>query len=193
MPTPSDCSATVECTASPPPSVNSPSRSGFVNIYHSMLVRIVRRRLRRPQREFGDTDDFTQAIWKSLLEQFDDLLSLHLTQRVGAYLDRVAFNKMNTAMRRGLATCRDVRRKESIDDHAEEVASKLPSPYEAAVGNELVESVCEPLQTRERTIVHCRLDGLSVEEIAESLSISRRTVARVLNRINKRRPPNAER
>jgi RNA polymerase sigma-70 factor (ECF subfamily) len=67
-----------------------------------------------------------------------------------------------------------------------EYLAREPSPVEAAVLAELVESLLSGLEERDRVIVSLRLQSYSSREIATQLGRSQRTIHRVLDRVKRR-------
>lgn len=61
-----------------------------------------------------------------------------------------------------------------------DVAGREPDPDEAAALSELVQQLLTSFQPRQQEMISLRMQGYEVEEIAERVQSSRRTVARVI-------------
>jgi RNA polymerase sigma factor (sigma-70 family) len=83
------------------------------------------------------------------------------------------------------AGMRDLRR-EAADDAVPEdwdALTRDPAPEEAAMLSETVEQLLRGLEERERDMVRLSLQGLAVAEISVQVGRTRRTVQRVLKRV----------
>jgi RNA polymerase sigma-70 factor (ECF subfamily) len=67
-----------------------------------------------------------------------------------------------------------------------EAAARVPTPEAAAMLGELVEQLTAGLDDLQQQMVHMRLQGYELEEIADHVSRSERTVRRVLDRVKQR-------
>jgi RNA polymerase sigma-70 factor (ECF subfamily) len=63
---------------------------------------------------------------------------------------------------------------------------QAPTPIEGAILAETVETLLAGLETTDRTIVECALQGDTCAEISARVGLSERTVRRVLERIKRR-------
>jgi RNA polymerase sigma-70 factor (ECF subfamily) len=73
-----------------------------------------------------------------------------------------------------------------LSDGDYEAAARVPTPEAAAMLGELVEQLTAGLDDVQQQMVHMRLQGYELEEIADHVSRSERTVRRVLDRVKQR-------
>ena len=109
---------------------------------------------------------------------------------LGARDSTTAFNQLNDSIDAIIASpIDDFFRSDLIGEFAVRTLdisgnSPLPTNYdEAAALIELVEEVVAPLDERGRTIVRLRLQDYSIEEIAQQVDRTERTVRRILDRV----------
>jgi len=156
--------------------------------YSPCIMRVVRRHLTRSLRRVSDTQDFVQAVWKTIFEHADRLAQFDSPDRLGAYLAQVAANKVVSASRAQGAQKRDDRRCESLGEPlADSLVSPDPSPSQHVMGRELYAEITGGLGTAHREIVDLRIDGNTCDQIAAQLGIHERTVRRVLDRLAEQR------
>jgi len=154
--------------------------------YRPSLMRVVRRHLTRSVRRVADSEDFAQAVWKSILENADRLPKLETPDALGAYLAAVATNKIASAARAQKALKRDVARCESLENQPTPLVSSDPSPSQQAVAHEHYVQLTDGLKTEYRRVVDLRLAGHTIDAIAEELGLNERTIRRVLDRLARR-------
>jgi RNA polymerase sigma factor (sigma-70 family) len=155
--------------------------------YRPSLMRVVRRHLTRSVRRVADSEDFAQAVWKSIIEQADQLPRLDTPEALGAYLAAMATNKIASAARAQKALKRDAARCESLDMLRQApLASSDPSPSQQAVAQEHYARLTSGLGDAHRRIVDLRLAGHTMDDIAGQLGLNERTVRRVLDRLARR-------
>lgn len=155
--------------------------------YRPSLMRVVRRHLTRSVRRIADSEDFAQAVWKSMIEHADQLPRLETPEALGAYLAAVATNKIASAARAQRTLKRDTARCQSLEALQEmPLTSCDPSPSQEAVAHEQYEQLTSGLRFEHRRVVELRLTGHTIDEIAEQLGLNERTVRRVLDRLARR-------
>jgi RNA polymerase sigma factor (sigma-70 family) len=104
----------------------------------------------------------------------------------------MTLHKCGHRLERFLAARRDVRREVAPSPGPDESGPALeaiardPTPSEAAVLAELVEQLHRELGARDRHILMLSLQGHGVEEVAEQVGCTQRTVYRVLGWIRER-------
>jgi RNA polymerase sigma factor (sigma-70 family) len=152
--------------------------------YFLRMVALLRRRLPGPLRPRVDADDLAQSAWGSFLGGLQrGKLDLEGRDSLWPLLAVIAVRKLQDQMARATAQCRDVGRETAL---APERAgpSAEPSPAEALAVEETVQMLQQRLgDETQQEILRLRLDGLSVEEIAERVQLSGRTVKRVLHKV----------
>lgn len=158
--------------------------------YIHRLVGLARGMLSKRVQHKVDPEDVLQSVYRSFFHRqqkgqftfksWDDLWSLL------AQITRRKCIKQHRAYR---GPMRDVNREMPLakSDGNSEIEVPLysdePTPDEAAALIELMEAVVEPLDERGRTIVRLRLQDYTVQEIAQQVDRTERTVRRILDRV----------
>ncbi len=151
-----------------------------------MMVRV---RLPRVLRSEFDSLDFVQAVWQSVLIQFDeDPAPFADPGRMRNYLAAVARNKVLEQYRRKTRTKKyAVDREESLYvrrgkyDEPREIIGTDPSPSQEAQAVDCWDQLIEGSAPRDAEIIAFRRDGLTFQEIADRLGLHERTVRRVVD------------
>jgi RNA polymerase sigma factor (sigma-70 family) len=160
----------------------------LIDLYADALRRAVRRALDERLRPQFDSLDFVQMVWKSFFRV------RHLTARfnspgaLGAYLVKMARNKVGMEFRRRLMTEKyNVNRERSLD--AEKALGVLdirdpgPAPIEVAIAHERWDGLLRSQPARYRQIIALKLQGHTCREIGRSLHLAECTVRRFLNKL----------
>jgi RNA polymerase sigma factor (sigma-70 family) len=159
----------------------------LVSQYGGQLCRAVRRRLNPRLRSKFDTGDFVQAVWASFFFDREQLGRFERSVDFVAFLTKMAQNKVVDECRRRLQTQKmNLHRERSISADASEeivVRSREPAPSQVAIRNEQWERMMSGLPMHYRQILELRAGGETLEEIADRLGISERTVRRVLAKL----------
>lgn len=160
----------------------------LVDEYLPHVLRVVRRNLHRKLRAKFDSMDFVQAVWASVLGCREQLADIHSEEAWAAFLAAVARNKVIEEFRRRLGTEKyNVERELSISDSrfgvAPQLASREPSPSQAAMASERFEQLTAGLSEQQREIVRLRMQGETCQAVADQLGINERTVRRLLKRL----------
>lgn len=136
---------------------------------HAYLVRQLRNR--------HDAQDLAQEAYLRYLQ----LPSAGVVRNPAAYLFRIAFNLMTEwrlRQDRSVVSCDS----ELMEQHAG-AAAPATEPVEQLMSQERLEKVLEQIPlTYRRVLLMSKCDGLSHEEIAQSLQVSADTVVRYLGR-----------
>ncbi|MFO0909339.1 MAG: sigma-70 family RNA polymerase sigma factor [Isosphaeraceae bacterium] len=158
--------------------------------YEAEVRLVVRRQLPRLLRSRFDSLDFLQSVWGSFFRRvrngpsdFED--SRHLV----AFLARAAKNKVIDEYRRAASRKQDMSREEPLwvdGTRPKDVPSDVDSPSEVAQANEAFGRLRDLLPEERRTILELKAQGLSSREIGDRLSISERTVQRVLEDLRRK-------
>lgn len=160
--------------------------------YGHHVIRAVRRKLHKSLRSRFDSDDFTQAVWKSFFESRDRFaIAITRPDELVAFLISVANNKVADGRRRFMNTAaHDVKREEPPDGNREalmeQLPSRLPTPSETAVGNELWDRFQADLPIHYQQVVRMRSEGATFVEIAAAVGMDESAVRRILNRLRER-------
>lgn len=156
--------------------------------YGEHVIRAVRKRLHKSLRARFDSQDFTQAVWASFFESRDRLSRWDRPEDLVALLVQIANHKVADGCRHHLKVALDSPLREEprfvgCDDEWEKIAGKLPTPSEAAVGNELQDQLRELLPSHYRRMVALKSEGATLDEIAADLHVDKGTVHRILGRL----------
>ena len=150
---------------------DQPSEAGQVEYpaaLHTYLMRQLRNR--------HDAQDLAQEAYLRYLQ----LPNAGVVRNPAAYLFRIAFNLMSEwrlRQDRSVVSCDS----QLLEQHAG--IAPTPGPVEQLLSRERLEKVLEqvPLKYR-RVLIMSKCDGLSNEQIAQSLNVTAETVVRYLGR-----------
>jgi RNA polymerase sigma factor (sigma-70 family) len=161
--------------------------------YGQHVLRVIRRRLRQPLRTRFDSSDFAQAVWTSFFADAVRACHFDSPQALVAYLEQMAYYKVNEAYRRGiLAAKRDGTRERSLDEPPPSedggppkayLAAACPTPSQEAVAQERWEHLMRGQPAAVRRILTLRREGHTYEEIAQILQTTPKTVQRLIRRL----------
>lgn len=169
------------------------SEPGFerelVDRYSRRLMELARRQLPPKVQQRVDPEDVVQSVYRSLFRRLsDNEFEFSETHDVWRLLAAMTYRKANMAARFHLQQRWDVRREMPLieADTAQAgpvVADVAPGPDDVATLFDFWENVLAQLQSYQRDVVALRLEGDSVEEIAQRIQRSQSTVFRVLARV----------
>ena len=161
----------------------------LVETYGPHILRAVRRMVDPRLRGKLDSQDFVQAVWASVFARPQKLLAMRQPKELIAYLAAITRNNVIEEGQRQIhVKRRDVSRERSLNDsavakNAMRQRSRQPSPSDIAIARERWERLAENLPPHYQRIIELRLHGHTFESIAEELSLSERTVRRVLRQV----------
>jgi RNA polymerase sigma factor (sigma-70 family) len=153
--------------------------------YGPHLVRVIRRRLSQRLRTEFDSDDFVQSVWASFFAVPLEGYHFDTPKALMAFLTDIATNKVADAARERLQTKkRDLNRLHSLDGSAAipagAVADHTPTPSQVVVAEDEWYRMLRSQPPYHRVILILLRQGHTHEEVAQQLSISTRTVRRVV-------------
>jgi RNA polymerase sigma factor (sigma-70 family) len=153
--------------------------------YAERLLALARSRLSAKLSRHIDPEDVVQSACRSFFVGARD--GRYVLKRSGdlwRLLVAITVHKLQHQLERRTAGKRALARESSQDDGRNrtmaETVAREPTPAEATALADMVENLLRPLEPLERQIVTLRLDGYSLEEIAQQIRRSERTVRRVL-------------
>jgi len=160
----------------------------LVELYGPHIRAVVRRMLDRRMRAVCDSEDFTQAVWASLIRVQDRLTEIDEPRRFVGLLAALARNKVVDEVRRRKGTQKnDVRRERSLDDSRFNATSALaaaqPTPSQLLMADERMHQLLAGRPEMHQRVLELRAEGRSFTEIADILGINERTARRVVKRI----------
>jgi RNA polymerase sigma-70 factor (ECF subfamily) len=137
-----------------------------------------------------DPEDVVQSVYKSFLLRYKDLpLDDESAGGLWSLLTLITLRKCADRVRYYRAECRDVSREATPQADAvepwREAVGREPTPEEAAVLAETVESLLRDLTSQERPVVELSLQGYSTQEIGERLGRAERSVRRLRERVRR--------
>lgn len=173
---------------------SEPAAQQLVEEYLPHVLQVVRRSLNRKLRTKFDSMDFAQAVWASVLGCREQLAQIESGEAWAKFLATIARNKVIDEIRRRMETEKyQVDRECSMSDLvsaardgrtiAQQMASREPSPSQAAIANERFEQLTAGLSEQQREIVRLKMEGETCQAVADRLGINERTVRRLLKRL----------
>jgi len=157
--------------------------------YVHRLVALARSRISTRLSRRVDAEDVVQSVYRSFFAHAQN--GRFIFERSGdlwRLLSSITINKVLRQVQVHRRQKRDINRETQLVDSTGEaaqveVAGEEPSPAEALIIIEELESVMADLSERHRAVLEQRLQGGSVGEIASRVNCSERTVRRVLERV----------
>jgi RNA polymerase sigma factor (sigma-70 family) len=154
--------------------------------YAERLTRLARSRLSRKLLGRVDAEDVVQSAHRSFfLLARDGDVALRQSGDLWRLLVRITLRKVYRSARRHRADCRSIDREQSWPDDSESadeagLLAREPAPADAAALLDELRSLLAPLGPVQRRIVEMRLQGHEIDEIADAVARSARTVRRTL-------------
>ncbi|OYV86550.1 MAG: hypothetical protein B7Z73_11560 [Planctomycetia bacterium 21-64-5] len=163
------------------------------NRFSRRLVMLASSRLDRLVRGRVDPEDVVQSAYRSFFARLaDGQFSLDEWGEVWGLLVRITLRKCGHKLEHARAARRDAAREVAFSGSADDSGdgwqpiARNPTPVEALMLAETVESLLAGFDEREQEIVGLRLQGHTEREISESVGRGERTVRRVLERLRHR-------
>lgn len=159
--------------------------------YGRHVLRAVRHTLNARLRQLFDSQDLVQSVWKSIFENKDSLGTFESPEAMIAFLTTVARRKVAYKVRRYLGKTQktNMNRVTSLDQMEAPIAfadRRERAPDETAEWRDHWDNLVGGLSDRDQRILELRRDGLTNPEITDTLSVSERTIQRVINRASER-------
>ncbi|RPI88679.1 MAG: sigma-70 family RNA polymerase sigma factor [Planctomycetaceae bacterium] len=146
--------------------------------YAQRILGLVRNQMASHLRARHEPEDIVQSVFKSIFRGIQSgVYSAPGSGSLWSLISVVAVHKVRKTATRQAASRRDDRRTTSLDgvDDSQLLATHSPEMYELMI-REILESLADP----ERQVVVLRLQGFTVEEVSDRVSLSRRSVERLL-------------
>jgi RNA polymerase sigma-70 factor (ECF subfamily) len=148
----------------------------------------VRRRLNRQMRSKFDSQDFVQDMWASFFTNIAQISRFSTEEELIGFLIRIAGNKVADEYRKRFKTEKhDINRErylgEAFSSLTFEVVSPDPSPSAEAIANERWDQMLDRMPPVYKQILQLRRDGATMQEIADQIKVSERTVRRILKNL----------
>ncbi len=160
--------------------------------YARRLVALAQSRLSKKFSRRLDPEDVVQSVFKSFFVRVGDgQFEFSESGDLWSLLARITTNKLNRKIEHHTAAKRQVDKeqaanKDDLGGAAYEAISREPSPEDVLILEEEIEGLTGDMNAQQRQIVELRLQGYLLEEIAEEVMRSERTVRRILDRVKNR-------
>ena len=129
-----------------------------------------------------DAEDIVQSVFRTFFRRVSDgHYLIPEGEELWKLLLVIALNKVRMIAEHHRAAKRDVAQTRSMGEHEIEKATDATEILRLTIGDVLV-TLPEPHQQ----VVHARIDGYEIGEIAQRTSLSRRSVERILQSFRKR-------
>ena len=176
-------------SAAPTPPVPDPG--AIFERFSRRLIGLARGHLNARLQHKVEPEDVVQSVYKSFFLRYGDgALAAEGWDGLWGLLTTITLRKCADRARFHRAERRDLAREASPADGEggaswREAAGREPTPDQAAVLAETVESLLRPLDSDERTIVELSLQGCSTQEISEQTGRAERSVRRIRESVRK--------
>jgi RNA polymerase sigma factor (sigma-70 family) len=156
--------------------------------YGPHIQRVVRRKLLRQLRRQFDSVDFVQSVWKSFFTVPGEQYTFDSPEALIAFLARVAQNKVLETYQGQLRTQkRGGARTQSLAGlhrhRADELDPRQPTPSQIASADEQWQHLLAGMPPHHQRILVLLRHGYEVQEIAEQLGVSIKTVRRLRKKL----------
>ena len=158
--------------------------------YADRLIALARSRLSAKLARRVDPEDVVQSAYRSFFaDARDGRFELQRGGDLWRLLVRITLNKLSTQVRRHSRQKRSARQEvtfgseDSLLGISAGLLSHEPSPEEAVGLADHLEQIMRRLQPAQRRVLELRLQGHKLEETADQLQRSERTIRRVLEEI----------
>ena len=160
--------------------------------FSARLVSLARRRLGPRLSVKADPEDVLQSVLRTFYRRLSvGEVQLRDWAALSGFLTVLTIRKCQRQAERHLAGKRDVRR-EAAAEAVFEIPDREPTPAEAAVFADLLETLLNSLDEQDRKVVELFIAGEPANRIAERVGCSRRTVYRTVERLRERLEKSAE-
>jgi DNA-directed RNA polymerase specialized sigma24 family protein len=156
------------------------------------LITLARAHLEQTIRNKEDPEEVVQSVFRSFFRrQRAGQFTLDSWESLWGILTVITLRKCRNRAEYFHAACRDVQREVPLASTGEpasrwEAVAREPTPAEAAVLADTVDSLMRGLEGTDRAILALHLQDYSVPEICRQVGYAERTVWRSLSRIRKR-------
>lgn len=163
----------------------SEAASHLFDFFNDHVMRVVHRRLSPSVRTRVDTEDLSQSVWATLWKNRERFQGLDNSDAAMAFIVTIAKRKVAYAMRKHVGSQKRSTQAEKNDESLIGVAQErlLASPSQALQAKELMEKLMDGESERCCKIIAHRMEGLTIEQVAEIVGVDERTVRRTLKRL----------
>lgn len=157
--------------------------------YVERLIRLVRTKISAKLARRFDAEDVVQSVYRSFFTKLrEGRFELSESGDLWRLLAAISINKVLFRARHHNQKKRDVSQEESVGDGSSvcgvpfSAVQQEPTPEQAAMLTEELDRELADYTPLQREIVQLRLQGHTVEEIADTVKRTRRTVQRTLEK-----------
>ena len=157
--------------------------------YVNRLCALARTRLSNRMKRRVEAEDVVQSAYRSFFRRADESYVLERKGDLWRLLAAITINKLrgqvefHTAKKRGVYLEESMMADESMIRVSPEVIAEDPKPDDAAVMVEELSDVLGHLDETQRSIIELSMQNQSVEQIADSIQRSERTVRRTIQQV----------
>jgi RNA polymerase sigma factor (sigma-70 family) len=164
----------------------SDAASELLARFSARLVALARRKLGSRLSVKADPEDVLQSVLRTFYRRLSEgEVELRDWAALSGFLTLLTIRKCQRQAERHLSGKRDIRREAAVDP-AFQIPDREPTPAEAAVFADLLESLLNALDDQDRQVIERFIAGDPANKIAEQIGCSRRTVYRTVERIRDR-------
>lgn len=153
-----------------------------VERFADRLIRFAKVQMPLRVRQRVDPEDIVQSVFRSFFARHtNDRFEFREAEDVWRLLAAITYRKVLRSIRFHQQQQRDVRNETIEPESGQAVAiDNAPTSSSLVVMMDLLDEILAQLPERHQKILSLRLEGYSVDEIAEQVSVSSRTVDRAL-------------
>ena len=157
--------------------------------YVNRLCALARTRLSNRMKRRVEAEDVVQSAYRSFFRRAGDHYVLEKEGDLWRLLAAITINKVrgqveyHTAKKRGVYLEESMKADQSVIRVRPEMISEEPKPDDAAVMVEELAALLGSLDETQRTIIELSMQNRSVEQIAEQIQRSERTVRRTIQQV----------
>ena len=157
-----------------------------VDEFADRLVQLARSRLPDRLLRRVDPEDVVQSVFKSFFSRHE-AGRFHFAEAsdVWRLLAAITWHKVQRTIRHHQQHVRNVQKDEVGETHASQLSSSDPTASSLSVMIDLLDHIMARLPEKHRQILRLRMEDYSVDEIAETVGVSSRTVDRALALVRK--------
>lgn len=147
------------------------------------LLRLAQSRMPARLRRRVDPEDIIQSAFRSFFARNEDgQFEFQEFPDVWKLLAAITFKKVQQSLRFHERQQRDVNREALVDESGGAITATASS---VAVMLDLLETILDRIPEQHREIIRLRMENYSVEEIAQEVGVSTRTVSRAIALVRK--------
>ena len=154
--------------------------------YLSRLCALARSRLSQKMRRRVEPEDIVQSVYRSFFRKAGSHFALEKEGDLWRLLAAITINKVrgqvefHSAKKRGINVEQSIQMEAGSIQVSPEAITEDPQPDDAAVMIEELSAVLVDLDDTQRSIIELSMQNQSVDQIAESVQRSQRTVRRTI-------------